>query len=162
MKIFLRFFFILSVTLLINGCNETSKTPQANIAQRPESGWQSGFGQGSVEYFVKNGLGNEIYIYCSDDKPAGVSATLLGKEPDPSKGEKLIFIIDSIEYESEYKNDACRVCAENFGFFWDKLRNAKSLSIKFSQSVKSEFSVNNLRELLPALEQSNCNIADQM
>lgn len=162
MKIFLRFFFILSATLLTNGCNDTSKTPQAKVAQQTESAWQSGFGQGSVEYFVKNGLGNEIYIYCSDDKPARVSAALLGKEPDSSKGEKLIFVIDSIEYESEYKNDACRVCAENFTFFWDKLRNAKSLSIKFSQSLKSEFSVNNLRELLPEIEQSNCNIADHL
>jgi hypothetical protein len=162
MKIFLKSFILLSILLNINGCDETRKTPQAKDVQQQESAWKSGFGQGTTEYFVENGPGNQIYIACPEDRPASVSVTLIGKEADESKNEKLIFIIDSKEYSYEYQNADCRVCGENFVFFWGKLRDAKTLSVRFSDSVKSEFSVTNLKTLLPEFEKSSCLLANQM
>ena len=118
--------------------------------------WKSGFGQGTMEYFVENGSGNRIYIACPSSDPATVTATIMGRDANTKKGESMVFIIDSVEYRNEYENQNCRVCAANFVHFWEKLRNAKTLSVKFSNSVASEFSVNKLKSTLPPFKNSQC------
>lgn len=146
----------LLVLFFLISCGKTEKS--SNL----QGEWKSGFGQGTEEYFVDNGPGNQIYISCPSNAPANISVTILGKYPDEKKGEKTTFLIDATEYHNEYLNNDCRVCSENFIFFWDKLRNAKTLSVKFSDSVGSEFSVLGLNAILPQLDKSQCIVANQM
>ncbi len=156
MKINLKVIASISLILVLISCGKSEKISAV------QGEWKSGFGQGTIEYFIDNGPGNQVYIACPSNAAASISATILGKDPDAKKGEKITFIIDSIEYRNEYLNNDCKVCSENFVFFWDKLRNAKSLSVKFSDSVHSEFSVSKLNAVLPPLDKSQCLVADQM
>ena len=150
MKINVNLITAMSMMLLLIGCGKSEKISTV------QGEWKSGFGQGTVEYFVDNGPGNQVYIACPSNAPANISATILGKDPDAKKGEKITFIIDSVEYQNEFLNNDCRVCTENFIFFWDKLRNAKTLSVKFSDSIRSEFSVSGINTVIPPLDKSQC------
>jgi len=141
---------VLMVIGLMYGCGKSEKISKV------QGEWKSGFGQGTIEYFVDNGPGNQVYIACPVNAPASISVTILGKDPDAKKGEKITFIVDSVEYKNEYLNNDCRVCSENFIFFWDKLRNAKTLSVRFSDSVRSEFSVSGINTVIPPLDKSQC------
>ena len=129
-----------------------------NSSYSNDNRWVSGFGQGFVEYSVSNGVGNAIWIACNERYPASVRVEIMGKEAIKSNGEQAVFIIDSIPYPYAHENAGCRVCGSNFEFFWDKLRNAKTLAVKFSDSKISSFTTNKLREVLPTLKGGGCKV----
>jgi hypothetical protein len=150
---------LLAVFLLLSACNQNNKD-DANTSKSNENRWVSGWGQGTSEYSVTNGVGNQIYIACNESSPASVTVEIMGKKANPASGEETVFIIDSVPYPYLHENAGCRVCGPNFEFFWDKLRNAKTLAVKFSDTKISSFTTNKLRETLPELKSSSCRVAD--
>lgn len=150
---------LLAVISLLGACNQNNKD-DANTSKSNENQWVSGWGQGTSEYSVTNGVGNQIYIACNESSPASVTVEIMGKKASPANGEETIFIIDSVPYPYIHENAGCRVCGPNFEFFWDKLRNAKTLAVKFSDTKISSFTTNKLRETLPILKGSSCRTAE--
>jgi hypothetical protein len=157
-------YIILVISIFIIGCDQSSKKPDIQTKSEGVQ-WVSGFGQGTMEYFVGNGLGNKILISCNMERPASVTVELMGKEVDKKIGEKTTFIIDSIPYIDDHENRDCNVCYSNFESFWENLRNAKTLAVSFSDKKISSFSTNKLKEILPPLtvdpfndENSTCTV----
>ena len=141
MKIIKYYIPLLAVISLLGACNQNNKD-SVNASKSNENQWVSGWGQGTSEYSVSNGVGNQIYIACNESSPASVTVEIMGKIANPANGEQTVFIIDSVPYPYEHENAGCRVCGPNFEFFWDKLRNAKTLAVKFSNTKISLFLFN--------------------
>ena len=76
--------------------------------------------------------------------------------PNPKLGEKLTFFIDGQSMRNNHENEDCRACAVAFIDFYEKLRNAKSISVSFSSTVNKSFSVAKIKETLPVFKKSDC------
>jgi hypothetical protein len=120
--------------------------------------WRSGWGQGTAEYFVEDGS-SSILIACPDGQPATVSVRINGLEMDKDVRQKreTIFTIDGKSYTfTSWGNEDCRVCASSFPFFWNALREAKSVTVTSSSAGQKNFTVEGLRRALPPWDKAQC------
>lgn len=118
--------------------------------------WKSSYQMGVMEYFIDDGKGNKILLSCPDEKLGNIIATINSKYPNPKLGEKLTFFIDGQSMGDNHKNEDCRACASAFIDFYEKLRNAKSISVIFSSTVSKSFSVASIKKTLPIFNKSDC------
>jgi len=117
--------------------------------------WTSGWGMGVNEYQISDSNGNELAIYCPDDKATGVmsAVALVNGKKYSSKGsgtEQFDIIVDGELYSNPFYTD-CRACDANFPAFWEAFRAANELAISASGETIS-LPTTKLNELLHPYE----------
>lgn len=110
--------------------------------------WKDGFGQGVHEASVDKGPGNEIRVACESGygRPiTGISFMLGGKTAPPNSTVTLTFdnqdpFTVSVDEDGSINSD-CRVCAANFEYVRDRLRQSSTVYVMFKDGVGTRFSL---------------------
>ncbi len=129
----------------------------SNTAYSQEFGdWTVGFGQGYVEYTVKNGPGNTFTIVCDegaslDHMGTGLMISIKDKSPPKNSTVKIVLDNKEVEISSDDNGDMkanCHVCSDNFVYLWEKIRKSKFMIVQFSNGNSSSFSLNGAKKAL--------------
>lgn len=143
--------------------SEPSPTPEAQEKQDSNQlyKWKSGWGQGVTEYSSEDGNGNSLYIACpNDEKAVSAIASINGiqyESGSPTGG--FTVIVDGEEFSDPFNTD-CRVCANNFPIFWEKLRKANNIKISANNST-AIIPTRDIEKTIPAFDSTDnsCRVA---
>lgn len=121
--------------------------------------WRTGFAQGHLEMWTENGPGNRFMISC-DFAARGYGASIFPKiiGSGPQAGSDVRMFVDGEEIRfraNEFKSidTDCHVCADNFVYLWERIREGDQLIVTFEDGRSSPFS---LRGSSKALDQQAC------
>lgn len=119
----------------------------------PIGRWFSGYGQGTMEYGLKNDSAGSDYFYiaCPEDG-ATISFTVGGKNPRPNS--KVFVVIGSDEYElytdkaGEFRTDS-HVDYDTFRTLWSSLRAGNAARVRLSSGQSTAFTLAGAAKVLP-------------
>lgn len=141
--------FVLFVTLLAITALPASAEPTGR--------WFSGYGQGTMEYGIKNDSAGSDYFYiaCPEDG-ATINFTVGGKNPEPHS--VVIVVIGADEYElftgktGEFRTTS-HVGYDNFRSLWTSMRKGQTMRVRLSTGESTAFT---LRGAAAALPREHC------
>jgi hypothetical protein len=111
--------------------------------------WSKGWAQGTSEYAAVVDDNNQLYIACSDMKPVSMTATVAGQEYGSSSGKSFAILVDGSRFDAPYDTDS-RVGENNFFEMWDKLRQAKSVTLETPDGKQLALPTTDASSVLPA------------
>ena len=119
----------------------------------PIGRWWSGYGQGTLEYGIKNdSAGNDtVYIACAYDHTT-INFDVGGKDPRPRS--LVVVVIGADEWELYVDNEgmiptSSHVAADNFISLWKGMRNGSSMRVRLSTGESTVFSLSGSSKALP-------------
>jgi len=116
--------------------------------------WGAGFGQGVLEYGIKNDSAgsDHLYIACSDDWGTSVSFTVGGKSP-PAKSD--VFVAagrDQLELSTDEWGSfttKSHVASDTFRYLWAIIRRESVLHVRLASGESTTFSLKGAAKVLP-------------
>lgn len=123
------------------------------VAAEPIGRWWSGFGQGDLEYGIKNDSrgSDQIYVACTE-RQTYVSFSVGGR--NPRAGEYIYFTVGADELEVMADEDgrfstSSHVDYANFQKFWQLLRAGSHARVRFQQGGSTSFRLDGAAKTLP-------------
>ncbi|MFQ2274750.1 hypothetical protein [Aeromonas hydrophila] len=113
--------------------------------------WSTGWAQGTTEYMAVVDKHNSLYIACSDTQSVTMTATVQGKEYGAYAPQGFAMMVDGSQYDTPYETTS-RVGENNFIDMWEKLRNAKSISIVTADGKSLALPTNEAANVLPGTQ----------
>lgn len=119
----------------------------------PIGRWRSGFGQGTLEYGIKNDSAgsDEIYIACSETSTM-MYFSIGGAEPPASSQVILTIGNDEFQILTNEKGIGvtdCHVCADNFDALWPALRSGSVVWVSYQDGKRTKFTLDGSSKALP-------------
>ena len=118
--------------------------------------WSSGWGQGTTEYTAVVDEKNSLYIACNDTAKVSMTATVNGKEYGSYSDKSFNIDVDGSHYDTPYETES-RVGENNFFDMWDKMRQAKTITITTADGQKLSLPVKGAATILPATRSKGFN-----
>ena len=118
--------------------------------------WSSGWGQGTTEYTAVVDEKNNLYIACNDTKKVSMTAMVNGKEYGSYSDKAFNIDVDGSHYDTPYETES-RVGENNFFDMWDKMRQAKTITITTADGQKLSLPVKGAATILPATRSKGFN-----
>lgn len=123
------------------------------VHAEPIGRWWSGFGQGTVEYGIKNDSAgsDEFYIAC---KPSGATINITVSGVDAPKNSHVIVTIGADEYElatdewGEFRTNST-VADAVFGALWASIRKGSVMRVRLSTGQTTPFTLSGSAKILP-------------
>lgn len=119
----------------------------------PIGRWFSGYGQGTMEYGIKNdSAGNDyFYIACSPDFGTTIRITVGGKDAPPN--QNVIVVIGPNEFElftdqEGYFRTDSHVASDTFRALWGALRNGAAMRVRLQSGESTAFTLNGSSKVL--------------
>jgi hypothetical protein len=119
----------------------------------PTGRWWSGFGQGNLEYGIKNDSAgsDEFYIACMQDRTY-ISLRIGGVEP--KQGQSAIVTIGPDEFEVQlgkdgYVETASHVGYDTFRAWWAAMRAGANMRVRLSTGQSTNFTLKGAAKILP-------------
>lgn len=126
--------------------------PSAALAE-PIGRWWTGFGQGTIEYGIKNdSAGSDtIYIACEPDRTA-IRFSVRGADPKP--GSTIIVTIGGDEWElyadrDQFVPTSSHVAADNFISLWHAMRRGQVARVRLDTGRSTVFTLRGAARVLP-------------
>lgn len=118
--------------------------PVAAYAE-PIGRWFSGFGQGTVEYGIRNDSAGSDYLYiaCAPDRTY-ISLTVGGAQP--RSGDRITITIDADEFEimageHGYFQTGSHVESDTFRAVWESMRAGSNMRVRLSTGQSTNFTL---------------------
>lgn len=118
--------------------------------------WSSGWSQGTTEYTAVVDEQNNLYIACNDTKKVSMTAMVNGKEYGSYSDKAFNIDVDGSHYDTPYETES-RVGENNFFDMWDKMRQAKAITITTADGQKLSLPVKGAATILPATRSKDFN-----
>jgi hypothetical protein len=116
------------------------------VSAEPIGRWFSGFGQGTMEYGIKNDSAGSDYFYiaCSPDFGTSISITVRGK--DAPANQNVIVVIGSEEYDlftdknGDFSTES-RVASDTFRSLWNSIRSGSAMRVRLQSGESTVFTL---------------------
>jgi hypothetical protein len=118
--------------------------------------WSSGYAQGTTEYTAVVDEQNQLYIACDDIHKVSMIVTINGKEylPEtkrynPDDPNAFAVVVDGERFDTPYLTES-DAGESSFHDMWDKLRDAKTISIVTADAQQIALPIKDVASVLPA------------
>lgn len=109
----------------------------------PVGRWFSGFGQGTVEYGLKNDSAGSDYFYIAcAPKGASISITVSGRSAPPNSDIFVAIDDDELTLYADERGDVqtqTHVDSDNFRALWSYIRNGHAMHVRFLTGESTVF-----------------------
>lgn len=133
--------FIISTVAML--CSNTA------MAYGEAGRWSSGWGQGTSEYTAVVNEQNNLYIACNDTRKVAMTATVKGKVYGSDANQAFAIIINGERFDTPYETES-EAGESSFHYMWDKLRDAKTITIETADAQQLVLPTQDVASALPA------------
>ena len=126
----------------------------AGASAEPIGRWFSGYGQGTLEYGIKNDSAGSDYFYiaCSPDLGTSISITVSGR--NARRGDPILAVIGADEFElwpdeSGDFQTGSRVAYDTFRTLWNAMRRGSAMRVRLPTGESTVFTLAGAAKTLP-------------